>query len=406
MSIRVTVCLIAYFVAGGVAAAADFGVTGFVDVRLVSPPATDAYLDGGLGKLRYGADDPDPAIKLGDVIGEATAVFGEAWSLQVDGRLNPEYGPAVDLLEAVARYAPKATNEWSWSVRAGAFFPPLSLENEQTGWSTFWTITPSAINSWVGAELRTIGGEATVQWRRNGTTLTVIGSLFGDNDPAGVLISDRGWTFDDRVTGLFEKSRLPDGVAAALHQSVPLQRHLFQEIDGAPGWYLDLSWETNDGSGVELMRYDNSADPTQRSANQFAWRTEFWDLGLRQQWGHVTLLAQAVRGSTLIRPTSTSFVETDFKSAYALVGWDLDDWWLAARADLFQTRTRTAGPAPSLLSEDGYAFDVTANWLPRRWLRLSAEYLLVEDRRAQRLLDGEAPQQTESQIQLVARTYL
>src|SRR6185295_7741326 len=190
MSIRVVVCLTAYFVAGGVAAAAEFGVTGFADIRLVSPPLTDAYLDGGLGKLRYGADDPRPAIKLGEVIGEATVTFGDAWSVQADARLNPEYGPAIDLLEAVARYAPKATSEWAWSVRAGAFFPPLSLENEQTGWSTFWTITPSAINSWVGSELRAIEAEVTLQWRRNGTTLTVIGALFGDNDPAGVLISD------------------------------------------------------------------------------------------------------------------------------------------------------------------------------------------------------------------------
>jgi hypothetical protein len=154
------------------------------------------------------------------------------------------------------------------------------------------------------------------------------------------------------------------------------------------------------------MRYDNDADPTRRSGNQFAWHTTFWDLGFRQQLGHVTVLSQAVSGGTLIRPSPASFLQTDFKSAYLLVGWDLDDWWVAARGDVFQTRTRTALLVPSPFSEDGHAFDATASWLPKKWLRLSAEYLLVEDTRTQRLIDHESPHRTETQFQLVARAYL
>ncbi|MGZ6007723.1 MAG: hypothetical protein ACXWLO_00370 [Rhizomicrobium sp.] len=397
---------IAYFAVTGVCAAADFHFTGFGDVRLVSAPVTESYLDGGLGKLRYGADDPRPGVELCDVIGESTATFFDTLTLQADGRISRRYGPAVDLLEAFARYAPKSDSEWTWSVRAGAFFPPLSLENEQTGWSSFWTVTPSAINSWVGSELRTIGAEGTLEWRRNGSAVTLIGALFGDNDPAGILIAYRGWNFDDRVTGLFEKTRLPNSVGSILHQPAPLERHLFQEIDSTPGWYLDLSWEPSDRTGFEIMRYDNDADPSRRAGNQLAWHTTFWDLGFRQQIGQFTILSQAVSGGTLIRPSSTSFTQTDFKSAYALIGWDLDNWWLAARADVFETRTHTASRTPSSLSEDGHAFDATVSWLPKSWLRLSAEYLLVEDTRVQRLIDGDAPHQTESQFQLVARTYL
>jgi hypothetical protein len=33
----------------------------------------------------------------------------------------------------------------------------MSLENRAGGWKTPYTITPSAISSWVGEELRTIG---------------------------------------------------------------------------------------------------------------------------------------------------------------------------------------------------------------------------------------------------------
>lgn len=406
MILRTATLAVLSLVASDMCAAAEFHATAFGDIRLVAPPDTVSYLDGGLGKLRFGAEDARPALKLGDVIGEAVAKFDGGWSLQADGEIHPQYGSAVDLFEVFVQYAPKSDSEWSWSVRAGAFFPPLSLENEQTGWSTFWTVTPSAINSWIASEVRTIGAEGTLQWRRNGGTVTLIGALYGDNDPAGILIAFRGWNFDDRITGLFAKTRLPDSVGAILHQPVPLERHLFQEIDSRPGWYLDLSWEPSDSTGFEVMRYDNDADPTRHVGNQFAWHTTFWDLGFRQQIGAITILSQALDGSTIIRPTASSFLQTDFKSAYALVGWDMDDWWVAARGDVFQTRSHTASSGPSPFREDGHSIDATVSWLPRNWLRLSAEYLLVEDTRVQRLFDLEAPHQTETQFQLVARAYL
>jgi hypothetical protein len=406
MNVCLTTTIICCVAAATTSASAEVHFSAFADARLIAPPVTNSYLDGGLGKLRFGADDPSPGFKLGEFVGEGTATYGDSWFVQADARISPKYGPAVDLLEAFAQFAPKSDSEWSWSVRAGAFFPPLSLENEQLGWSSFWTVTPSAINSWVGSELRTIGAEGTLQWRRNGGAVTLVGALFGVNDPAGILIAFRGWTFDDRVTGLFEKSRLPDSLARILHQSVPFERRLFQEIDSRPGWYLDLSWEPSESTGFEIMRYDNNADPSRKIGNQFAWHTTFWDIGFRRQIGAVTLLSQAISGSTIIRPSATVFTQTDFKSAYLLIGWDLDDWWMAARGDLFQTRTHTAALSPSPFSEDGYSIDATVSWLPRSWLRLSAEYLLVEDRRLQRLLGNAAPQQSEAQFQLVARAYL
>ncbi len=398
MILRASILIASLAIASGISNAAELRFAGFADARLVAPPAQDGYLDGGLGKLRFGEDDAN--FKLGDTVGEARLVAGD-WSAQADARLNPQYGPALDLLEAFAAYAPPAQTQWRWSLRAGAFFPSLSLENEQTGWSTFWTVTPSVINSWVGAELRTIGAEGTLEWRSAGNDVTLAGALFGFNDTAGVLIADRGWTFDDRATGLFEKSRLPDAVAIASRRTPPLTTHLFREIDDTPGWYLDLSYELDGTTGVELMRYDNQADPMRPRS----WHTTFWDFGFRQQIGAVTLLAQAMHGDTLIRPSASAFTATDFDAAYVLAGWDLDAWWLAARADWFQTRTRTAALAPSPLSEDGHAFDVTANWRPRGWLRLSGELLVVDDSRAQRALNGDAPHQVETQFQLVLRTY-
>ena len=54
-----------------------------------------------------------------------------------------------------------ADGDVSWSVKTGAFFPTISLENDDLGWTSPYTLTPSAINSWIGEELRTIGSEGT-----------------------------------------------------------------------------------------------------------------------------------------------------------------------------------------------------------------------------------------------------
>jgi hypothetical protein len=385
----------------GPAAAANFMFEGYGDLRLVAPPPTGAYLDGYLGKLRYG--DDDEVFQPGDLIGEGRVLITPELMATATARVNAQYGPGVDLLEGYVRYRPVSTNEWRWSVKVGAFFPPFSLENEQVGWSSFWTITPSAINSWVGEELRIIGAEGMLEWRRESGDITLVGAIFGWNDPAGVMIADRGWTFDDRVSGLFEHFRLPDATAINLGVMPPIFANLFTEMDDSPGWYLDLSWEPADIGGFEIMRYDNNADPSVIKGDQIAWHTSFWDVGFQKQIGKLTVLSQGMSGATTIEPSHFFHQTTDFKSAYALIGYDMDEWWAAARFDVFQTRTRAS--FPSTLNEDGHAFTFSVSWLPEKWLRLTGELLSVDDRRDERVVVGEAPHQIETQFQFLVRVY-
>jgi len=159
--------------------AVDFSYNLFADARLVVPPGDGSYLDGGLGKLHFGENDGTPSVHFAEALAEGRVQITPELVAVATGRFDPNYGPAVDLLEAWVRYRPASTSEWLWSIKAGAFFPPLSLENEEIGWTSFWTITPSAINSWVGSEIRIIGTEGTVQWRRHSGTVTLIGGIFG-----------------------------------------------------------------------------------------------------------------------------------------------------------------------------------------------------------------------------------
>src|SRR5581483_7824216 len=153
--------LLALLVVPQGAHALDFSLNAYADVRLVAAPKEHSWLNGGLSKFRYG--------------GGATARFAEAVAqgdLSVTNdlhiiavvRAEPEQRSGIDALEAYATWhTPADGNGVSWSVKAGAFFPTISLENDDLGWTSPYTLTPSAINSWIGEELRTIGGEGIMK---------------------------------------------------------------------------------------------------------------------------------------------------------------------------------------------------------------------------------------------------
>jgi hypothetical protein len=304
--------------------------------------------------------------------------------------------------EIYLRYHPVSTTRFLWSVKAGAFFPPFSLENTEVGWSSYWTLTPSAINSWFGDELRTVGGEGELDWRANEGTLAFTASLFGWNDPAGVMIADRGWSMDDRPTALFSDLRLPDATLILFGARPPDTTLIFDEIDHRAGWYAGASWNDSDQWRVQVYRYDNEADSAAHDGDYFAWRTDFWSAGASKTLGEFTLLAQGLTGTTAITPFPHFSSVTNFDSAYGLLGWERDEWRLAARADLF--RTHTGGN--SFLSENGYALTFATSWLPRDWLRITGEVLYIDSTRDEREIEGLAPHQSDTQLQLSARFYL
>ena len=384
--------------------AMDFSFNAYADASLVVPPGDGSWLDGDLGKLHFGYDDGSPNVHFVEAIGEGRVQITPELIATATARLDPNYGATVDLIESWIRYRPVSTSEWSWSIKAGAFFPPNSLENTEIGWTDFWTITPSALNSWIADEIRIIGAEGTLQWRRADGPVTLIGAIYGWNENAGEVITDHGFTMDDRATGLFEATRLPDATAAFVGGVPPIKTHLFRQFDDNPGWYIDLSWEPAGIGSFEVMRYDNDANPTVTVGDDVAWHTSYWEAGFEKQFGALTLMTQGLDGTTLIEPAADFRLDTNFRAAYALLGLDLGEWWLAARADWFQTPTTYPGPS-SLLSEDGHAGTVSASYQPLRWMRLTGEFILCDSTRDERTLDGEAPRQIEKQFQLALRLY-
>ena len=160
----------------GAAHAQKLDFNGAADLDLVLPSNQGSFQKGGLGKLEFGGGGGQPVVS-GQVLADIRAQLVPELGAFATLRLAPEHVP-FDILEAYARYQPVSTASWLLSFKGGAFFPPISLENEGIGWTSPWTLTSSAINSWVGQELRTIGTEGNVEWRHETGSVGLIGALF------------------------------------------------------------------------------------------------------------------------------------------------------------------------------------------------------------------------------------
>ncbi len=376
---------------------------GFADFSLVAAPDETPWNRGGLGKTRYGDGD--------NVANIPTAALTARWQatpalvFSADVRYQPRFGSAVSLTEAFARYRPVSTDAWRWSFKAGEFFPPISLENDGIGWTSLWTLTSSAINTWVGEELRTFGGEVRLEHRGDTDTLEAAVALFGANDPAGEILAARGWSLSDLVNGIGSRLREPDVYADVLGVPPPRRYDPFVEIDHRLGFYANVDWRSAEYGHVSALYYDNRADPSQyKSFNNddelFAWRTKFSSVGGQTGIGQLSLIAQAMSGTTEIFPPGFRS-ETHFSAGYLLAGWSLGAWRPALRIDAFTTRTDA--PFPSQLNEHGNALTFALNWRPLDWLRLTGEGVRVDATRDQRLALGLAPRQIDTQIQFNAR---
>lgn len=397
------ICAGAVLACAANAQAMEVSFDAYADVRLVVPSDEVSWLDGGLGKTRYGGAQPSPNFRFAEAIGQGTLAVTDDLHAVAVLRVEPKQTTGIDILEAYVTWRPQASGDWRWSAKAGAFFPPVSVENDDLGWTSPYTLTSSAINSWVGNELRTIGGEGDLAWGGGYGTLTALVSLYCCNEPAGVLMAQRGWTLDDRPMALLERVRIPDATAALFGMPVPSRSGVFENIDGHVGWYAGLKWDLPALGQVAVLRYDNNADPDAVTTRDASWHTRFWAGSLKTHPFGVTLLAQAMAGDTAIEDAGGTYVVTDFDAAYGLASYDYGDWRVSGRFDVFKTRTR---PSFKVMDEDGHAFTGAVSWSPEAWLRLTAELLDVESRRTERAVLGVAPQQGNTQFQLGARFFL
>ena len=387
--------------ASPLASAQDLHAQGFLEARV---PAYDgdevSWTDGGLGKTRFGEGsdgfEPAGALSLSWQLSESFIAVAD---LQAQGQASPELG----VISAWVRWRPVSLSPWRWSVRAGAFFPPISLENDGVGWTSRWTLTPSAIDSWVGEELRTIGVEARGEHRSATHGDFEFGvALFKWNDPAGDLISARGWAMGDLTSPLNATVREPD----VGNNGQWIAYKPFVENDGRVGWHADAQWTAPGGQRLRALRYDNRADPNtesdQAGREVYSWQTRFGSLGAELPLGGFVFASQYMHGSTIIEPVPELYFETYFRAFYLLAARDRGKWRPALRYDRFRIRNNPEFP-DNPYDEDGHAWTLALNWRPAEQWRLTGEWLRVDSTRGLRLFEGRPARQREDLLQLSLR---
>lgn len=384
-----------------VGSAQTLGWHGYLDARFAAPGSEQDWTDGGLGKARFGDSD---TLATGGAVLAGHLQLTPALQATATLQFLPQQRESLDVLDASLRYRPVSTTPWRWSVRAGAFFPPVSLENDNIGWTSTWTLTPSAINSWIGEELRIFGAEAKLEHRGDAGTLEAFGAVFGRNDPAGELLAARGWAMGDLTSGVNASLREPDAYVPLTFSPGPALYQPFVEIDDRVGWYAGANWNTPTYR-VALLRYDNRADPesfkSYRGRNVFSWHTRFWSLGAQTRVGDFEVLGQLMHGSTAFEPAPALYLDSAFNAGYVLLAWDRGNWQPALRVDLFQVRQTPDGP--DALGEHGNALTAALNWRPREYLRITGEWLRIDSSRNQRRLEGRDARQLQQQLQLSVR---
>jgi hypothetical protein len=372
-------------------------VDGDLDLRWVHATSDTSYLNGGLGDLRFDSDHE--GLRLGRAFLAPTWRIADIVTLHavIDDYGDHDRNP-VDLSEFYLDVRPFPTNAVRWRMRIGAFFMPISLENRGIGWTDVYSISPSALNTWLGEEFRTIGAEVEARWLGASSgylgDVALVAGAYGWNDQAGALLAERGFALTDRPSTLFGGLGVP-----------PID--FYHEIDRKPGFYAGLSWKHHDRLELRALRYDNRGDPdATNTADLYAWQTRFTSFGARlEPSAHWTFIAQYLDGDTASDEDSTGsapFYMT-FHAAFALASFELAHERFTARYDDFHTHQLSGyydGP-PS--NDDGHSWtfawshECGEHWqLVAEWIRLSSSF-------PPRLELGEAAVQVESQLQVAIR---
>src|SRR6185503_4317832 len=88
------------------AMALDFHFDGYVDLRLIVPSNQVSWQDGKFGKLRYGAENGKPELRIAETVGQAVVVFAPELIGLAVVRAESEQRTFFDLLEGYLRYRP------------------------------------------------------------------------------------------------------------------------------------------------------------------------------------------------------------------------------------------------------------------------------------------------------------
>ncbi len=377
------------------------------DFRLATAGGEQSWTAGGFGKSRFG-DETRATLAEGALAWQPK--LGFSLSGTVVGLVQDKSGRIeAGLSEAYLTWKPLSGGAVRFGARAGLMWPPVSLEHEGAEWAVADSITPSAINSWIGEEVKVVGAEGSASATLGGHKLTATAAVFDVDDTAGALVSLRGWALHDVKALAGRKMPLPP-LSEDIGYIQPRFSHPLKEMDGRlfkrVGGYAKLSWQGPWPVRAELFHYDNGGDPEVADAfMEWGWKTQFTHAGLvAEPGGGVRLVAQALTGRTRMGfvEGGRRWVDTRFRSAFVSASKAIGKGNALVRIEGFDTRNR----GTLLTAEDdehGWAATAAGKRPFGKHMTALVEVLHIASRRDARLRVGIDPRQVQTVVQASLR---
>ncbi len=383
----------------------DFSWNGLLDLRYQYIDASPDGADNGLGKFRVAGNGN--RLRVNEAALTLQSALGWDWSSTVTLKYAPRQYNPLDLSEAFLSYRPVSTSAWQINARLGMFFPPISLENTGTAWSSPYTLSSSMINSWVGEELKTFGGETRISYQfESGDRIGLFGAGLANNDTAGTLLAWRGWRLHDYEASLQDRLGLTNDIHALFPQQALLSQP-FVEVDGRPGFYAGLTAERSKHYSFRALYYDNRAKPSAISNGQYAWHTQFYSMGVKLElpW-ELTLISQGMNGRTRMgEEIAGKFaVDVGFWAASVLLSKSLEIHRMSIRYDRFGTDENDY-LAQDINREQGFAWTANYNLTLAKRHQLNFEASYINSDRLARLSLGQSTNQEEILWQIAYRVF-
>jgi hypothetical protein len=333
-----------------------FRLFGFLSARESRVKAAPSWTEGGYGRFDIGADTPDEhathSTALAQIGAEWTPTAWLTAHAQVLARREPSgtQGKRFGFVEAYA----EAHSE-KWRLRAGQFFLPTSRENTDPLWTSPYTMTWSAINTWMAQEVRPIG--ADLQFAP--TFYTTFGATaFRGNDTMGTLPANRGWTLGSRLSVYDEDVAVPPPQGST--------KPIGPDLDGKWGFSERVRLTLPERALIQITHLDNRAELVDRRG-QIPWMTKFDHVGAQLGTaGPATLAAEWLSGNTTVGFPGGTFT-LHFHTIYLLGSYKPKNDRLSIRVERFFTTT----------PDRGHAYTFAWFHEPNDRLRAGVEYVRV-----------------------------
>ncbi|MBU2977283.1 hypothetical protein [Alteromonas sp. C1M14] len=360
------------------------------------------WLESGTGVTRF--DDNDVALQQTVMRIKHTVV--PSFDVQVDASYYADGDQHLGLTQLQLIYKPLLPSRIKWRARVGFFYPEMSLENVDTNWLSPYTYSQSAINSWIGEELRTAGAEF-ILYRpgravRSPWSWEFRAAVFKGNDPLGSIISWRGFALHDRQSLHHERLQFAP-YPTVIDTNViwhPDWVEPFTEIDGKWGVYVGLHLDYLRQTQLRYYYYDNLADPNAVNDQRlYAWHTKFHSLAMQHNITTKTrFIMQWMTGDTLM---GEHFVYTQYDAFYAMLSHRQDRHRFSARVDIFDV------DEDDIFENDqnnSHGHGITVNWrydVSDHW-QVGVEYSRVHSDAANRVQFNLPTAVTQQQTLLVS----